>query len=69
MYPGGSGLRVEQFLKIEEFMEVRERVESPYLPYWFPSKFGGFIPDVQGGWSGPITSFYSRVDSIVRSYW
>ena len=39
MYPGGSAFRVEQFLKIPDFTEVRNRIESPYLPYWFPNKF------------------------------
>lgn len=69
MYPGGSGIRIEQYLKIEEFMMVKERLESPDLPYWFHNKRSGFIPCVQGGWSGPIVSYYSRVDSISRSYW
>lgn len=72
MYPGGSGFRVEQYIKIEEFMEVKNRIESPYLPNWFKYKNGfknGFIPDVQGGWIGPILSYHSRVDSKSRSYW
>ena len=69
MYPGGSSIRIEQYLKIEEFMTVKERLESPDLPYWFQEKRSGFIPGIQGGWGGPIVSYYSRVDSKSRSYW
>ena len=69
LYPGGSGLRVEQFLKIPDFMKVNRRKESPFLPYWFKDKTQGYIPDFQGGWSGPIVSYYRRLDSIMRSYW
>jgi hypothetical protein len=69
MYPGGSGARIEQYLKISDFTHVTERVESPILPYWFENKFSGFIPDVQGGYSGPLVSFYKRNDSIIINYW
>ena len=69
MYPGGSGARIEQYLKIEDFLVVTERIESPILPLWFENKFSGFIPDVQGGWSGPIISYYSRMDSNHRQFW
>ena len=66
---GGSGMRVEQFLKIPDFTEVKNREESLVLPFWFENKFSGFVTDVQGGWSGPIVSYYKRVDCLRRSYW
>ena len=69
MYPGGSGARIEQYLNIPDFTNVRERIESPILPYWFEDKFAGFIPDVQGGFSGPIVSYYKRIDDFERKYW
>jgi hypothetical protein len=69
MYPGGSGSRIEQFLKIPDFTQVKKRIQSPILPYWFEDKYSGFITDVQGGWTGPIVSYYSRVDSTRRSFW
>ena len=71
MYPGGSGLRVEQFLNIEDWMIVKNREESVMLPYWFPEKekTHGFIPGYQGGWAGPIKSYYSRVDTKIRYNW
>jgi hypothetical protein len=69
MYPGGAGMRVEQFLMIPDFTLVKKRIESPILPYWFPDKYSGFIPDIQGGWTGPVVSYYKRIDSNYRSYW
>ena len=69
LYPGGSGLRVEQFLKIEDLMKINRRQESPFLPYWFKDKTQGFIPKFQGGWSGPIISYYGRLDTKMRKYW
>ena len=69
LYPGGSGLRVEQFLKIDDFMKINRRQESPFLPYWFKDKTQGFIPKFQGGWSGPIISYYGRLDTKMRKYW
>ena len=69
MYPGGSGARIEQFIKIEDSVKVKNRIESPILPLWFENQYSGFIPDVQGGWSGPIISYYSRVDDKYRQFW
>ena len=69
MYPGGSGARIEQFLKIPDFTVVRKREQSLILPYWFENKYSGFLPDLQGGWSGPIVSYYKRIDCKKRVYW
>ena len=69
MYPGGAGARIEQFLKIPDFTEVIKREESSILPPWFENKYSGFLTDIQGGWSGPIVSYYKRNDCKRRAYW
>ena len=69
MYPGGAGAKIEQFLMVPDFIEVKERIESAHLPLWFPDRTRGFIPETQGGWVGPVVSYYNREDSNHRSYW
>ena len=69
MYPGGAGARIEQFLMIPDFMNVKSRKESQILPLWFPNKLQGFLPDEQGGFVGPVTSYFKRLDSNHRQFW
>ena len=70
MYPGGSGARVEQYLKIEETLEKSvKRRESSWLPLWWEDEYSAYIPGEQNGWAGPVTSLYSRIDAKFRQFW
>ena len=79
MYPGGGGARIEQYLKIPNFTNVKRRTEVRTMPYYFEDKFSGFIPDTsdslypgppaQGGFKYPIVSYYKRNDCNERKYW
>ena len=69
MYPGGAGARIEQYLRIEENVELKTRKESAFLPLWWENEFSAYIPGEQSGWIGPINSVYSRVDANYRKFW
>ena len=70
MYPAGAGARIEQYLKIEEKLEQpAKRRESSWLPLWWEDEFSAYLPGVQNGWAGPVTSLYARVDTKFRQFW
>jgi hypothetical protein len=60
MYPGGAGLRFEYY-RYMEGPKPSERRETQDLPSWWPGNgYAAFIRDYQGGWAGPIISYWRR---------
>ena len=66
IYPGGAGMRIESYRFITG-PEPRRRIEAPGMPLWWPGAFSGFIKGVQGGWAGPMISFWRR-ESVNNSF-
>ena len=69
MYPGGSGMKVHEFIHYSDGTEAPKRQEATGLPSWFEDKFSGYIPGTQSGMCGPVVSFFRRIDSQKRNYW
>ena len=71
MYPGGAAFKALQFVW-KENDEVfpcyslnsgkSYREISSCVPYWFQNRRNGYIPGVQAGFIGPVTSYYERLD-------
>lgn len=66
MYPGGSGLKVSQYKMIPQWQNEGERVETDWLPKEWRDNFGGYIPEIQHGWAGPVVSYWARLDATNR---
>ena len=61
VYKGGAGMRMEHY-KYLDGPKPKERSETPDMPTWWPGRgrFGGYVKNIQGGWAGPIVSFWTR---------
>ena len=68
MYPGGSGLKVSQYKKIQQWQVEGARVETDWLPQEWRESYGGYIPDKQHGWAGPVVSYWARLDASYRYF-
>ena len=71
MYPGGAAFKALQFVwkendevfpcyRLNSVRSIREISSS--VPYWFQNRRNGYIPGVQAGFFGPVTSYYERLD-------
>lgn len=68
LYPGGAGARVEQY-KNKAGVQTTIRKSADNVPHWWPEGASSwYIFQQQGGWTGPVTSFYKRIDSI-NAFW
>lgn len=68
LYPGGAGARIEQY-KYLPGEENKTRISAENVPQWWPEgPSSWYIHGHQGGWAGPVTSFYRRIDTI-NSFW
>ena len=68
MYPGGSGLKVSQYRKIPQWQNEGAHVETDWLPHEWRDGRGGYIPNIQHGWAGPVVSYWARLDATYRYF-
>jgi hypothetical protein len=68
MYPGGSGLKVSQYKMIPPWKNEDKRVKVDWLPSLWKDDYGGYIPNIQHGWAGPVVSYWSRLDDTYRYF-
>ena len=42
--------------------------KAPWMPVWYPDgAYSGYVPGLQNGWRGPLTSYWARLHS--RNDW